>query len=168
MRACVMALLIIGAVPAAAQNSTAPAQAVPPAIETQSAATSDRDITARIRGIYAEIEALGAVQVRTSAGVVTLSGTVPGAGDPARAEAIASRVAGVVTVENEVSRDLKVKTNLSPALGQFGNTLRGLVRALPLIGVAIGIGILIALLAMRWRRASGCGAGSRPTRSWPS
>ena len=145
-RAFLAALLLIGAAPVAAQNATAPAQPVDPAIDTRSPATSDRDITARIRGIYAEIEALRGIQVRTSAGVVTLSGTVPGAGDPARAEAIASRVAGVVTVENKVTRNLAVNTNLSPALGQFGKDLRGLLRALPLIAVAIGIGFLIALL----------------------
>ena len=141
-----MALLVAVATPAAAQNSAAAPEAVQTAIETRAATTSDRDITSRIRSIFAQIEALRSVQVRTSAGVVTLSGTVPGAGDQARAEAIASRVAGVVTVENDVTRDLAVHTNLAPALGQFGKDMQGLARALPLIGVAIGLGVLIALL----------------------
>ena len=139
-------VLIAGAAPAAAQNSTTPVEPAQAAIETRLPATSDTDITKRIRGIFAQIEALREIEVRTSAGVVTLSGTVPNAHDPARAEAIASRVAGVVTVENAVARNLAVDSNLTPALGQFGEDMQGLIRALPLIGAAFGIGFLIALL----------------------
>ena len=138
LRLMFAAILLAATAPAVAQNSTAPPEPVQTAIDTRSAATSDSDITSRIRSIFAQIEALRTVRVRTSAGVVTLSGTVPGAQDPDRAEAIAARVAGVVTVENDVTRNLAVNTNLVPALGQFGKSMQGLLRALPLIGVAIG------------------------------
>jgi small-conductance mechanosensitive channel len=145
--------------PTPAPSATAPADSAP-TIET-SAAIADADIRTRIRSIFAEIDALRGVEVRVSAGVVTLSGTVPGAPDVTRAEAIAARVAGVVTVQNDVERDLEVDTNLSPALDQFGDDVRALVRALPLAGVALGIAILIGvfghLLASAsslWRRIS--------------
>ena len=115
-------------------------------ISTKTATTENTDIAGRIRSIFSEIVALKAVRVRVSAGVVTLRGTVPGAEDAKRAENIAGRVAGVVTVQNDLTRDLTVDTNLKPALGQFGNDLRGLVQALPLLGVAVLIGLTIGIL----------------------
>ncbi|WP_375270851.1 mechanosensitive ion channel domain-containing protein [Sphingomonas sp.] len=138
-----------------------PAPQTSPAIATRTEVTSDADIALRIRSIFTEISALRDVQVRVSAGVVTLTGTVPAAADVARAEAIASRVAGVVTVQNDVARDLDVDSNLSPVLGKFGADLRALLRALPLIAVAFGIalvigylGYLLASLGWFWRRIS--------------
>ena len=79
--------------------------------------------------------------------------------DADRAEAIASRVAGVVTVENRLRRDFAIDTNVAPALGRLGDELRGLRQALPLFAVAFVIGALVAAfgywLAGRkrlWRR----------------
>ena len=117
-----------------------------PTIATKADASEDSDIAARIRSIFGEIATLRDVGVRASAGVVTLTGTVPSAEDKGRAEAIASRVAGVVTVQNDVVRNLDVSTKVAPALGQFSDDLRGFIRALPLLGVAIGAGLLIMLL----------------------
>ncbi|MBX3592954.1 MAG: mechanosensitive ion channel [Sphingomonas sp.] len=132
-----------------------------PAIAARAEASSDSDIRTRIRSIFAEIEALRTVTVRVSAGVVTLGGTVPTAADVDRAEAIAARVAGVVTVQNGIERDLKVDTNLTPALSQFRDDVRGIVRALPLAGVALAIALVIGVLGhllaawgALWRRIS--------------
>lgn len=134
--------LALFATPSLAQESpTAPA----PAIATKTVGSENSDIASRIRSIFAEIDALRDVQVRVSAGVVTLRGTVPSARDVIRAETIAARVAGVVTVQNELARDLNVDTNLKPVLMQFRDHLRGLARALPLIGIALVIGLLIAM-----------------------
>lgn len=116
------------------------------AIATKTEANADREIAGRIQSIFSEIAPLKDVRVRASAGVVTLTGVVPGVDDIQRAETIASRVSGVVTVQNDLTRDLKVNTNLTPALGQFGNDLRGLVQALPLLGVALAIAITIGLI----------------------
>jgi hypothetical protein len=88
---------------------------------------------------------LRAVRVRVSAGVVTLDGAVATPDDIRRAEAIAARVAGVVTVQNDLTRDVKVDANLNPAIGQLGHATRSLVRSLPLIGVAAAIAILFGL-----------------------
>ena len=143
-----IAALLVWAVPSLAQETVATAEPPPPAaaIATKTAATENTDISGRIRSIFSEIAALKAVQVRVSAGVVTLSGTVPSVEDIKRAEAIAGRVAGVVTVQNDLIRNLDVNTNLTPALGQFGDDLRELVRALPLLGVAVAIGLVIGFL----------------------
>ena len=147
-----IAALLWVSMPAAAQESAlavaekTPASAPVTAIATRTAAGDSTEIAGRIRSIFAEIAPLRSVQVHVSAGVVTLDGTVPGADDVARAEAIAARVAGVVTVQNDLTRDLKVDTNLTPALGQFGKDLRGLVQALPLLGVALAIGLVVGFL----------------------
>ena len=117
-----------------------------PAIATKANASEDGDIYARIHDIFGQIAALHGVEVRVSAGVVVLSGTVPAADDKARAEAIASRVSGVVTVQNDLTRDLAVGTKVAPAISQFRDDLRAFGRALPLVGVAVGVGVLIAAL----------------------
>jgi len=143
-----LALFVALSLGAAAPALTAPAPegtAPTPAIATKANATDDADIAFRIRSIFSEIAALRAVGVKVSAGVVTLSGTVPAADDRGRAEAIASRVAGVVTVQNDVTRNLDVGTKVAPAIGQFGQELSGFVRALPLFGVALAAGALIML-----------------------
>lgn len=156
------------AIPAIAQDllptpaaAEAPAVAQPPsaAIAAEINTQSDPDIRNRIRSIFLEIEGLRNVEVRVSSGVVTLTGVVPTAEDVASAAAIAERVAGVVTVQNAVQRDLNIDRNLSPALGKFSDYLRGLVRGLPLIGVALAIaivigavGYLIASFESLWRR----------------
>lgn len=164
------ALLIAAmlAIPAGAQEPVpAPAEvpaaarspAPPSAIATQTDIRSDENIRNRIRSIFLEIEGLRRVEIRVAAGVVTLTGAVPTTDDVASAAAIAERVAGVVTVQNEVERDLNINSNLTPALGKFGEDLRGLVRGLPLIGVALAIalmigtfGYLLASFAGMWRR----------------
>ncbi len=49
-------------------------------------------------------------------------------------------------MQNDFTRDLDVSTNLTPALGEFGGDIRGLAYALPLLGVAFAIGLVIAFL----------------------
>lgn len=149
--------------PRAAAQEPAPAASPTPtpqtAIAARSDSQSDAEIRTRIRSIFLEVSGLRDVGVRVSAGVVTLTGTVPSAEDVDRAEAIAGRVAGVVTVQNELERDLKVDSNLTPALGKFGEDVRGIVRGLPLVGVALAIGLLVgavgymlASFGSLWRR----------------
>ena len=145
LRLTTVALLTSGSALAA----PAPASPQPPpspAIATRVDASEDADIASRIRSIFGQIAALHTVAVRVSAGVVTLSGPVPTAEDKERAEAIASRVAGVVTVQNDVARNLDVSTKVAPALGEFGAQLRDFARALPLFGVALAAGLVVMLV----------------------
>ena len=150
-RLIVVAALLSSLAPLAhAQEAgSAPAGSSPAAvaaIATRTAANDDVEIRGRIQSIFAEIGPLKAVQVRVSAGVVTLGGTVSSADDVKQAEAIAERVSGVVTVQNDLVRDLQVNSNLKPALGQFSDDLRGIVQALPLLGVAAALAFVIGLL----------------------
>lgn len=153
---------LLWAVPLAAQLEV-PAEPTetPTPVQTIAAtqeAGDDRRIAERIAGIFAELPAFGAVEVEVNEGVVSLSGTVPKPDDIARAEAIVNRVAGVVTVENGLERDLSLSVG-SAGILTLADRWNSLVRMLPLIGMALGVwlaiaflGYLIAGLGRLWHR----------------
>lgn len=124
--------------PAATQTASAG-----PAISAEVRRDDDARIAARIRGIFSEISALRPVKVRVSAGVVTLQGTVADADAIAQAEGIAGRVAGVVTVQNRLQRNLEVENNLNPAIASVRKKALELAKLAPLVGVAVTIAVLI-------------------------
>ncbi len=149
MRQLLAVLALVWAVPAAAQIE-APAEPVAtvtaaPTIEATQDANTDARISERIRGIFSELPAFRSVDVSVREGVVSLAGTVPKPEDIARAEAIVSRVAGVVTVENGLERDLSLSAD---SAGIAGLTARwkGLLRSIPLIAAALSVWLVIALL----------------------
>jgi len=153
---------LLWAVPLAAQLEV-PAEPTetPTPVQTIAAtqeAGDGRRIAERIAGIFAELPACGAVEVEVNEGVVSLSGTVPKPDDIARAEAIVNRVAGVVTVENGLERDLSLSAG-SAGILTLADRWNSLVRMLPLIGMALGVwlaiaflGYLIAGLGRLWHR----------------
>ena len=130
----------------ASPSTSSSASASGGAIASTVSADADAQIAARIRGIFAEIGSLNGIDVRVAAGVVTLSGQVADENAIAQAQAIAGRVAGVVTVQNRVTRNLAVDSNLDPALSGVRGKFTGLVAALPLIGVSIALAVLIGML----------------------
>lgn len=107
---------------------------------------TDRAIASGLANVFTQIEGLRDVGIAVQSGVVTLSGTVTNQADRERAEAIAARIEGVVTVENGIDRSYEVETNVSPAVKTLIDNMRGLVRGLPLFGVALVIGVVIAAL----------------------
>ena len=117
-------------------------------IDTAPPVASDSEISARITDIFNEIDTLEQVEASVAAGVVTLSGETATADAAARAEAIAARINGVVTVENEIERDLSVSTRVTPTLGQVERLLRDGVRSLPLILFAFCV--FLAIAAFGW------------------
>ncbi len=141
LRWLVLLLALLG--PAAAAQTPVEPQAEPAVIASRTSETEDGDIAERIGAIFGQIEGLAGVQVQVSAGVVTLSGSVATPREAEQAEAIAGRVAGVVTVQNQLQRDLDVRTNVAPALQRFHGEMRDIVQGLPLLGVARGVAVLI-------------------------
>lgn len=129
----------------AAAPAATPAPSPSP-IQADNSAADDARLTGRIRAIFDQISALKPVQVQVSAGVVTLSGTVADQKAIDQAGSIAERLAGVVTVQNQVTRNLEVDRNLTPALSGVSGKAVGLWRALPLIGVAVVVAILVGML----------------------
>lgn len=157
---CAMVL----AVPAAAQFEapSEPEAAEAPAPQQTIAATQDEGaderIAERIGGIFAELPAFESVSVEVSEGVVSLSGTVPKAEDVDRAEAIAGRVSGVVTVENGLERDVSLSSD-GAGIASLADRWESFVRILPLIGAALAVwigvtvlGYVIAGLGAIWHR----------------
>lgn len=124
---------------AAPAPTEAPAE---PAIDAEAAAGSDERIAQRIRGIFSELPRLAGLSVEVSEGVVALSGTVAEAEDRARAEDIAARVAGVVTVENAIERDTSVGGGIA-GIHDLSRQLGGLLAMLPLIGTALFVALVI-------------------------
>lgn len=114
-----------------------------PQIEAATPDNADETIARRIKGIFAAVPALEQVTVTVREGVVELGGRVPAEEDIARAESIASRVAGVVTVENGVRRDVSMDSTIS-SLGRLSKQASELLKMLPLIGLALAVGALVA------------------------
>lgn len=148
---------LLGSPVASSSASPSPAPSEQAISEVQDN-NSDAKIAARIRGIFAELPEFSGVKVGVGQGVVSLSGTVPTQADIGRAENIAGRVTGVVTVNNTLARDVSVKVG-STTIDSLKQKFQGLFKLLPLIGVAIlvaaviiGIGYAIAGLTGLWRR----------------
>lgn len=146
---CLLAILLLAA-PALAQE--------PPAepageIVTEGEAPEDAAIAQRIRAIFSQIESLAGVEVSVTAGVVTLTGETLTAEAAQRAEALAGRVEGVVTVENRIARDVDVSTRIAPAFGELEAQVEGAVRSAPLLALALAVFLAIAFagwLLSRW------------------
>ena len=126
-------------------------------IDDTQEAGSDTRIANRIRSIFGELPAFSQVEVEVQQGVVSLAGTVPAQDDIARAETIAGRIAGVVTVENAIERDLSVDS--ASGLANLQGQVDRFVALLPLLGLAIvvalvigAIGYLIAGFTRFWHR----------------
>lgn len=144
VRTLLLCLLIaVAARPAAHAQEAEPTE--PSAPITQQAA-SDSAIEGRLVGIFAQIDGLEAIEVAVEQGVVTLSGTVTAQADAGRAAAIAGRLEGVVTVEEDITRDLSVDTSLSPAIANLEASLERGWQALPLVGLTIAVFLAIAIL----------------------
>ncbi|MXO97117.1 mechanosensitive ion channel [Erythrobacter aquimaris] len=141
--------------PAAEEASPeAPAQEIDATVDEG----SDERIAERIEGIFAELPAFRQVEVGVSSGVVTLSGVVPDQDAIARAEAIAGRVSGVVTVENDLERDVSIAAQ-GEGLNALADRWSQFLAMLPLIGLALAVwagialvGYLIAGLGALWHR----------------
>ena len=111
-------------------------------IDVEQSDGADERIAARLADIFANVPSLSAVTADVSEGVVTLAGTAPDAEAVARAESIAIGVDGVVTVENSIARDVSV--DLQAGVGGLEEKLRDGWRVLPLAGLALLVGLLIA------------------------
>ena len=156
LAALLLAALIVppanAALPDAVLGTGDPAEAeAPDTIPAESTiaqsqnAGDDERIAERIRGIFGELPAFREVEVEVSEGVVSLTGTLPDAETIDRAEGIAARVSGVVTVENDIQRDFSVEQNLS-ILGKASEIGRATIAALPLISVAVIVAVVVGVL----------------------
>lgn len=149
---CLALLVFASAAPAIAQsNAPTDPQRV---IEVENERPRDRQIEQEINEIFSEIETLNNVVANVNAGVVTLRGVTATAMAADRAEAIALRVAGVVTVENGIERDASVDSRISPAIDEARNYLENAIKFAPLFALAAAAFLTIAFfgwLLSGWR-----------------
>ena len=129
---------LTGEEPAAEEGPSGPEAG---SIEVEQDSGDDARIENRINQIFASIPSLADARARVSEGVVTLSGTVPDDAAVERGEALAAGVAGVVTVENGLERDVSV--DIGANIGSLEGRLKDLLRVLPLAGFALVVAILI-------------------------
>mgnify|MGYP003625948054 CR=1 FL=1 len=106
--------------------------------------SNDRQIEQRIRGIFAQMEAMQEIAVSVQDGVALISGQAANEGPAQRALQIAGRVEGVVAVEDTITRTLDLQDNLNPLLVSIRESLQRWSRALPLVLVALLVFALVA------------------------
>lgn len=108
-------------------------------------APQDKAIQQRLTGILQQISGLEAVQVSVNAGVLTLQGPVASAQLSQQVERLASRLEGVVFVQNQLQEQLAVRSRLAPAADKFQQMLNKAVQMLPLLTLAIVAIVCFAL-----------------------
>ncbi|MGB5244917.1 MAG: BON domain-containing protein, partial [Woeseia sp.] len=130
-------------------------------IEVQNEEPQDAAIRERIENIYSQIDSLAEVTVEVREGVVTLAGQTANEAQARRAVELAERVAGVVTLEDDISRTLDIEDNIAPIVDDLRQKVRDFQRALPLLAIALAILIAVAWLGHRlasweslWRRVA--------------
>ncbi len=138
--------LTAGALALAAQSDPTGAGDVAEQIAVETSQTNDAQIRSRIEGILAKLGQLQDVTVTVDGGVVTLSGSAPNSSGAEQAVTVASRVAGVVTVQDQIDRTLGVKDNISPVVQSVRDMSENVLRALPLLGLALIVMVLIITL----------------------
>jgi len=124
-------------------------------------ASADAAIANRIRDILGELQGYEDVSVTVSSGIVTLRGTTLDHGKATRLNELASRVEGVVAIENTVQGSSDVVERLNPAMERFRARTVQLIAFLPLALVALSVFALVVVfgfwLARRkqpWERLS--------------
>ena len=144
--AALLASAPASAIPGLAGEEPAAEEDAPSAqIEAPPEDGADAAIAQRIDEIFAELPELAEVRTRVEAGVVSLSGEAPDAAAIERAENIAMRIEGVATVDNGIERSASVDDGIG-VLDELGEKARRWSGMLPLIALAIGVGLAIAFI----------------------
>lgn len=141
--ACVLGLLVAAAGEGAiAQDlpglgaAQAQADTEPPAGNVP-LVSPDAEIARRLRDTYAQLDEFTGVRVAVRSGVVTLSGSTLSVTDKQKAQEIAERLDGVVSVENELAAEHRVTRRIFPLLAETERLGRAALAFVPLLAVAI-------------------------------
>ncbi len=128
-------------------------------ISVEDSAEADAAIAVRIREILEELEDYKDVTVTVSNGIVQLRGTTLNAASIPALEGLASRVEGVVAVENQVQESTDLVERLDPLMDRFVDRMARMIAYLPLLLVALAaffvvaaFGFLITRFKQPWDR----------------
>lgn len=108
--------------------------------------SGDERIEDRIQNIFAEVDELKNISASVRNGVVTLEGSTTNAATADRAEQIALRIEGVVTIQNRIEQAVGVGDNVSPILETTSTRVNQIVRSIPLLAVALTVFLIISFL----------------------
>lgn len=106
----------------------------------------DRAIEKRLTDILSVIESYEDVKITVNAGVVSLTGTVPSARAGRDLVTLASRVEGVIYVQNLLSEQMDISTRVQPTTQQIQELFADLLQRLPIVLVAIFTLILFGFI----------------------
>ncbi|HEX7710960.1 MAG TPA: mechanosensitive ion channel family protein [Sphingomonadaceae bacterium] len=121
------------ALPLPTSSASAPASSEAP-IPLRS---PDAKIRSRLASLYKEVDGLGDVHITVHDGVVTLEGTALEPAASAKAEDIANRVDGVVSVDNRLKVEHRVDRRLEPVIAKSRQMVSDTITFLPLLAVAL-------------------------------
>ena len=128
----------------------------------QSEVDPDQRATSQLREAYRQVDGLRDITLEVRGGVAVLRGDVPSLEASLKAEELAQKVDGVLTVDNGLRIESKVTERLSPVLSKLRQKAQTFVTYLPLMGVAIitfalflGLGKSISRWNGLYRRLSG-------------
>lgn len=112
-------------------------------------APEDQAIENRLTDILKVIESYEDVEVKVDSGVVILSGSVSSARAGRDLVALASRVEGVIYVQNRLNELMDISTRVQPTTQKIEEMISSLIRSLPVFLVAI-LTIIFFWLLGRW------------------
>lgn len=124
------------------------AQEAPPEPDTKQVTKSDAELEAEALEALSHIEGLEDEGVTVNGSSAVLTGV---ADDPAvieRAAEVVQAAAGITNVQNEIAITRNVGERIHGATNRVSDRLQGLIDALPLIPVAIGV--VVIALALAW------------------
>ena len=157
----VVALLLIGMAPTAAQVRLDSTMLPDTSIAVEAEGVSDGAIAERIRAVLAALDGYDTVEVEVESGVVTISGTAVDEAAVLRLEQIVRRVDGVVAVNGRVSASTDLPQRLGLIQQRFQARLWQILSYLPLLGVALvvfllisGVGFALSRVEAIWNRAA--------------
>jgi small-conductance mechanosensitive channel len=113
-------------------------------ISVEDNAETDAAIAVRMREILEELESYRDVTVTVSNGIVQLRGTTLDATSIPELEGLASRIEGVVAVDNQVQESTDLIERLDPLLDRFMDRMARMLAYLPLLLVALSAFLVVA------------------------
>lgn len=115
-------------------------------ITVEGSAAADAAIATRIRTILGELDGYDDISVTVTSGIVTLRGTTLDTATATRLNDLASRVQGVVAIENQVVETTEVMERLTPAMDRFMARMWQIIAFLPMAVVALAVFFLVVFL----------------------
>jgi small-conductance mechanosensitive channel len=148
LRAVILTLVASTSATSAMSQSREASPSAPSSViaATPPATSSDDQIEDRIQTIFTEVDELNGISASVRNGVVTLGGATANAAAAERAEQIALRIEGVVTIQNQIEQAVGVEDNVSPILETTSTRVNQIIRSMPLLAVALTVFLVISFL----------------------